>query len=42
MMIIKKDTDEKLIENNKWMFYAILSAVFASLTSILGNRHIRY
>ena len=37
MMIIKKDTDEKLIENNKWMFYAILSAVFASLTSILGK-----
>lgn len=37
MMIIKKDEDEKLIENNKWMFYAILSAVFASLTSILGK-----
>ena len=28
---------KKLIENNKWMFYAILSAVFASLTSILGK-----
>ena len=37
MMIIKKEEDEKSIESNKWMFYAILSAVFASLTSILGK-----
>ena len=37
MMIIKKDENEKSIESNKWMFYAILSAVFASLTSILGK-----
>ena len=37
MMITKKDEVEKVIKNNKWMFYAILSAVFASLTSILGK-----
>lgn len=37
MMIIKKWEGEKYIESNKWMFYAILSAVFASLTSILGK-----
>ena len=37
MMIIRKEEDEKSIESNKWMFYAILSAVFASLTSILGK-----
>ena len=36
MMIIRKEEDEKSIESNKWMFYAILSAVFASLTSISG------
>ena len=34
---IKKEEEEKSIESNKWMFYAILSAVFASLTSILGK-----
>ena len=40
MMITKKDKDEKsteFIESKKWMFYAVLSAVFASLTSILGK-----
>ncbi|WP_122638832.1 EamA family transporter [Romboutsia sp. Marseille-P6047] len=39
MMITKKeiDIDDNTKTNNKWMFYAILSAVFASLTSILGK-----
>ena len=42
MMIMKKK-DNKIEEgniiniNNKWIFYALLSAVFASLTSILGK-----
>lgn len=41
MMITKKETSEE--EQNKakgshsWLFYAVLSAVFASLTSILGK-----
>ena len=35
MMIEKKDTENKT-EEKGWLFYAILSAVFASLTSILG------
>lgn len=41
MMITKKETSQD--ENNKakgshgWLFYAVLSAVFASLTSILGK-----
>ena len=37
MMITKKEDEEKLVENNKWLFFAILSAIFASLTSILGK-----
>ena len=36
MMIEKKDTENKT-EEKGWLFYAILSAVFASLTSILGK-----
>ena len=36
MMIEKKDTEDKT-EEKGWLFYAILSAVFASLTSILGK-----
>lgn len=36
MMIIKKE-QEIIIQNNKWMFYAVLSALFASLTSILAK-----
>ena len=36
MMIEKKDTENKT-EEKEWLFYAILSAVFASLTSILGK-----
>lgn len=38
LMIEKKKTDEKKrIKGNLWFFYAIGSAVFASLTSILGK-----
>lgn len=36
LMIEKKQTDKKT-EGKGWMFYAVLSAVFASLTSILGK-----
>lgn len=36
MMIQKKQTEEKK-EDKKWLLYAIGSAVFASLTSILGK-----
>ena len=37
MMIEKRDIEENKNEKNSWLFYAILSAVFASLTSILGK-----
>ena len=36
LMIEKKD-DQKQIKNNKWLLFALASAVFASLTSILGK-----
>lgn len=36
LMIDKKQT-EKEVKNNKWMVYAVLSAVFAALTSILAK-----
>lgn len=38
LMIVKKETDGEVKANGKgWLFYAVLSAVFASLTSILGK-----
>lgn len=37
LMIIKKKDFEIKKNNSKWMIYAIFSAVFASLTSILGK-----
>lgn len=37
MMIQKKQTEEKVVENKKWLLYAVGSAIFASLTSILGK-----
>lgn len=37
MMIEKKDVEPKRKEGNSWLFYAAGSAVFASLTSILGK-----
>ena len=37
LMIQKKPADDPVKGSNKWLMYAILSAVFASLTSILGK-----
>lgn len=37
MMVVKKDEAAHTPENRRWMIYAILSAVFAALTSILGK-----
>lgn len=36
LMVEKKETEEKDV-NGKWMLYAVLSAVFAALTSILAK-----
>lgn len=36
LMIVKKETDKE-VKGRGWLFYAVLSAVFASLTSILGK-----
>jgi bacterial/archaeal transporter family protein len=37
MMITKKEEENKEVRDNRWLFYGTLSAVFASLTSILGK-----
>ena len=37
MMIEKKADTEQKQEKKSWLLYAVLSAVFASLTSILGK-----
>lgn len=37
MMIERKESENKDVQNNSWLLYAILSAVFASLTAILGK-----
>lgn len=37
MMIEKKDADPEQVRGRGWLLYAALSAVFASLTSILGK-----
>lgn len=36
-MMIEKNNAEKEIKNSKWMIYAVLSAIFAALTSILAK-----
>ena len=36
LMIVKKETDKE-VKGRGWLFYAVLSAVFASLTAILGK-----
>lgn len=36
-LMIEKKEDKKQAKNNKWLLYALGSAVFASLTSILGK-----
>ena len=37
LMITKKESEKKQDEKKEWLLYAILSAVFASLTAILGK-----
>lgn len=37
LMITKKEGVQKTVEGKRWLFYALLSALFASLTSILGK-----
>ncbi len=37
LMIQKKEISNPIPERKTWLFYAVLSAVFASLTSILGK-----
>mgnify|MGYP004463211435 FL=1 len=37
MMIEKRESDEKPGKNTEWLVWAILSAVFAALTSVLGK-----
>ncbi|MDD6175038.1 MAG: EamA family transporter [Firmicutes bacterium] len=37
LMIQKKKTDAPVPKNKSWLLYAVLSAVFASLTAILGK-----
>lgn len=37
LMIQKKEDEQKEVKNKAWLIYAVLSAVFASLTSILAK-----
>ena len=37
LMIPKKEEEQKQVKNKIWLIYAVLSAVFASLTSILAK-----
>ena len=37
LMIQKKEKAEKIVKRKAWLIYALLSALFASLTSILGK-----
>lgn len=37
LMIQKKENTEKIVKGKGWLIYAVLSAIFASLTSILGK-----
>lgn len=37
LMIQKKEKAEKIVKRKSWLIYALLSALFASLTSILGK-----
>ena len=37
LMIQKKEKAEKIVKGKAWLIYALLSALFASLTSILGK-----
>lgn len=37
LMIVKKETEKNQVQNRSWLLFAVLSAVFASLTSIFGK-----
>lgn len=37
LMIQKKEKSEKIVKRKAWLIYALLSALFSSLTSILGK-----
>lgn len=37
LMIERKESNTKIIKNKAWLIYAIIAAIFASLTSILGK-----
>ena len=37
LMIAKKETGSKQVQSGSWLLFAVLSAVFASLTSIFGK-----
>ena len=37
LMLERRDVDEKRAKGKGWLLYAVLSAVFASLTAILGK-----
>ena len=37
LMIQKKEESASDVDNNRWILYAVFSAIFASLTSILGK-----
>lgn len=37
LMIQRKESDASPVRSKSWLFYAVLSAVFAALTSILGK-----
>lgn len=37
LMIEPKESEGKVVKGKKWLLYAVLSAVFASLTAILGK-----
>ena len=37
LMIVKKEIDKNQVQNRSWLLFAVLSAVFASLTSIFGK-----
>lgn len=36
-LMIEKKSNDKTVESNKWLIYSFLSAIFASLTSILAK-----
>ncbi|HEX3026953.1 MAG TPA: EamA family transporter [Clostridia bacterium] len=37
LMIQRRDSEQEDVKSGSWLFYAVLSAVFAALTSILGK-----